>query len=97
MLVAEQRKHALHGTMVVFRREARRQPPMLITRTRFDRSDAKLSGGLVVRYEKGIADPVAAGMHHIDYGFSIVDREQVMPPIAGLAELENVLGGLRNP
>lgn len=56
---------------------------------RWDASNVKLSDGLVIRYEKGTA---AAGMHHIDYGFSIVDRDAVMPLIeqAAVADLAEV-------
>lgn len=45
---------------------------------RWDASNVKLSGSLVVRYEKGAA---AVDMHHIDYGFSIVARDAVIPLI----------------
>ena len=48
---------------------------------RFDRSNARLQDGFVVHYEKGLADPSGAGMDHIDYGFSIIDRDAVMPSI----------------
>lgn len=43
---------------------------------RWDVSNVQFSDGLVVRYEKGAT---AGGMHHIDYGFSLVDRDAVMP------------------
>jgi NDP-sugar pyrophosphorylase family protein len=56
--------------MTVFRNEGR-----------FDESNAQLESGMVVRYEKGLADPAAAGMHHIDYGFSILDRDTVVAPL----------------
>jgi NDP-sugar pyrophosphorylase family protein len=56
--------------MTVFRNEGR-----------FDASNAKLEDGKVVRYEKGLPDPAAAGMHHIDYGFSILDRDAVIAPL----------------
>ncbi|HET7489586.1 MAG TPA: nucleotidyltransferase family protein [Acidimicrobiales bacterium] len=39
---------------------------------RWDRSNARLDGGLVVRYEKGHSDPAAAGLRHVDYGLSIL-------------------------
>lgn len=48
---------------------------------RLDRSNARLEDGLVVHYEKGLADPAGAGMSHIDYGFSIIDRDSVLPLI----------------
>lgn len=67
---------------------------------RWDDSNAQLSGGFVVRYEKGIVDPEGAGMHHIDYGFSIIDRDQVMPRIeqgavVDLAEVYRALSAER--
>ena len=31
-----------------------------------------------MRYDKGLADPAAAGMRHIDYGLSIIDRDAVL-------------------
>src|SRR5207253_2747141 len=40
---------------------------------RFDRSNARLDGDRVL-YDKTVEDPEAAGMRHIDYGFSVVDR-----------------------
>jgi NDP-sugar pyrophosphorylase family protein len=49
---------------------------------RFDRSNARLSDGWIVHYEKGLADPARAGMRHIDYGYSILDRDKVMALIA---------------
>jgi NDP-sugar pyrophosphorylase family protein len=63
---------------------------------RWDESNAQLSGGFVVRYEKGLGDPVAAGMHHIDYGFSIIDGEKVMPRTepGGIVDLAEVYGPL---
>lgn len=67
--------------MTVFRNEGR-----------FDASNARLEDGWVVRYEKGLADPAAAGMHHIDYGLSILDRDIVLadvPPDA-VADLATV-------
>jgi NDP-sugar pyrophosphorylase family protein len=48
---------------------------------RWDSSNAQLSAGLVVRYQKGVNDPAGAGMHHIDYGYSMIDRDAVMPLI----------------
>lgn len=46
-----------------------------------DRSNARLHNGFVVHYEKGLSNPLAAGMHHIDYGFSILDRDAVVTRI----------------
>lgn len=46
-----------------------------------DHSNARLQDGFVVHYEKGVDDPLAAGMQHIDYGFSILDRDAVISRI----------------
>jgi N-acetyl-alpha-D-muramate 1-phosphate uridylyltransferase len=50
----------------------------------------------VVRYEKGLDDPAAAGMRHIDYGFSILDRDVVIAPLpeGEVIDLAEVLGRL---
>jgi NDP-sugar pyrophosphorylase family protein len=48
---------------------------------RWDSSNAAVAGGLVTRYQKGLADPVAEGLDHIDYGFSILDRDSTMQTI----------------
>jgi NDP-sugar pyrophosphorylase family protein len=63
---------------------------------RWDDSNAQLSGGLVVRYEKGVTDPAIAGMYHIDYGFSIINRDQVLPRIehAAIVDLADVYRAL---
>jgi NDP-sugar pyrophosphorylase family protein len=72
------------------------KPAVLMTvyrnESQWDRSNAKLSGGFVVRYEKGLADPTAAGMHYIDYGFSIIDRDAVVPSVgpAAIADLADI-------
>lgn len=59
-----------------------KRPAVLMTvyrnEGRLDRSNAQLSNGLIVRYQKGFTDPAAAGMHFIDYGFSIIDRKTTM-------------------
>jgi NDP-sugar pyrophosphorylase family protein len=59
---------------------------------RFDRSNARLLDGFVVHYEKGLADPAGVGMRHIDYGFSIIDRDAVIPliPSASVVDLASV-------
>jgi len=44
---------------------------------RWDLSNAALAGGLVTRFEKGLADPAAAGLRYIDYGLSVLDRATV--------------------
>jgi NDP-sugar pyrophosphorylase family protein len=71
--------------MTVFRNEGR-----------FDTSNAKLEGGMVVRYEKGLNNPASAGMHHIDYGFSILDRDAVIAPLpeGEVIDLADVLASL---
>lgn len=63
---------------------------------RWDDSNAELSGDVVVRYEKGLSDPALAGMHYIDYGFSIIDRDEVIPRIeqGAVADLADVYGTL---
>jgi NDP-sugar pyrophosphorylase family protein len=77
-----------------------RRPDLLMTVFRnedeFDRSNALLEGGLVVRYQKDHPDPVGAGMHHIDYGLSIIDRDVVLPavPAGGALDLADVYGRL---
>jgi NDP-sugar pyrophosphorylase family protein len=58
------------ATMTVYRNEGR-----------YDSTNAVVEDGLVTRYEKGLTDPLGAGMHHIDYGFSILDRDAVLPMI----------------
>ena len=49
---------------------------------RWDRSNAAVSAGRVVRYEKGVSDPLSAGLDHIDYGFSVLARDRTMPLVA---------------
>jgi NDP-sugar pyrophosphorylase family protein len=64
--------------------EARRPPALMCTyrnRGRWDASNARVEDGWVARYEKGLADPRAAGMEEIDYGLSVLDRDRVMPTI----------------
>jgi NDP-sugar pyrophosphorylase family protein len=76
------------------------EPAVLMTVYRnedqYDRSNAQLSDGLIVRYEKGVADPAAAGMRHIDYGFSVLDRDLVMPLIEpdAVTDLADLYHGL---
>jgi NDP-sugar pyrophosphorylase family protein len=52
--------------------------------------------GTLVRYAKGVADPAAAGLDHVDYGLSVLDADLVrsrVPPGArsDLAELQTAL------
>jgi NDP-sugar pyrophosphorylase family protein len=64
--------------------EARRPPALMCTypnRGRWDASNASVRDGWVVRYEKGLADPAAAGMQEIDYGLSVLDRDLVVGSI----------------
>jgi NDP-sugar pyrophosphorylase family protein len=63
---------------------------------RFDRSNARLLDGKIVYYEKGLADPAGAGMRHIDYGYSIIDRDKVISLIAPgvVSDLASVYQGL---
>ncbi len=58
----------------------------------WDRSNVVLDGGRVIRYDKDEPDPSEAGMHHIDYGLSILHESTVrrlVPPgrAADLADL----------
>jgi hypothetical protein len=53
---------------------------------------------MVVRYDKQVPDPSAEGMHHIDYGLSVIDRDAVVPEIPGgevvdLADVYTELAG----
>ena len=86
--------------VAVFAEFAATKPAVLMTvyrnDGRWDDSNAQLSGGAVVRYEKGLSDPAGAGMHHIDYGFSIIDREKVMPRIeqGAVVDLADVYASL---
>jgi NDP-sugar pyrophosphorylase family protein len=63
----------------------RRQPDALMTvyrnEGRLEASNAQLSGQMVIRYDKRASDPLAEGMHHIDYGLSVIDRDAVLPDI----------------
>jgi NDP-sugar pyrophosphorylase family protein len=78
-------RQPLPALMTVFRNEGR-----------FDASNALLEGGMVVRYEKGLDDPASVGMHHIDYGFSVLDRDAVIAPLpeGEVVDLAEVLGRL---
>ena len=63
---------------------------------RWDASNVSVADGWVTRYEKGVPDPVAAGMDRIDYGLSILDRDRVVATIpSGLAiDLADIYGAL---
>jgi NDP-sugar pyrophosphorylase family protein len=56
--------------MTVYRNEGRLEP-----------SNAQLCHGMVVRYDKRAKDPAGEGMHHIDYGLSVLDRDAVVQEI----------------
>jgi NDP-sugar pyrophosphorylase family protein len=79
---------------------ADRRPQALMTvfenRGRFGASNARFEDGRVVRYEKDVRDPAAAGMHYIDYGLSVIDRDAVLPdvPPDETIDLATVFGGL---
>jgi NDP-sugar pyrophosphorylase family protein len=62
----------------------------------YDESNAAVDDGRVVRYEKGLSDPAGAGMYHIDYGFSMIDRDAVMPLITSgeVVDLASIFGRL---
>ena len=54
--------------------------------------NATLDGPLV-RYAKGVADPVRAGLDHVDYGLSVIDADLVRDRVpvgvrCDLAELQ---------
>ena len=54
------------------------------TTSALDASNAAFDGRLV-RYEKGVADPVAAGLDLIDYGLSVFDADVVRRRVPGRA------------
>jgi len=50
---------------------------------RWDASNVAFADGRVARYEKGVADPTAAGLRYIDYGLAVLSRgliEAEVPP-----------------
>lgn len=70
----------------VFAAFAQSRPAVLMTvyenDGRYDRSNVRLDGERVW-YDKAIADPQAAGMRYIDYGFSVLTRDpllELIPP-----------------
>lgn len=69
-----------------------RRPAALMTvfrnEDRFDRSNARLEADGTVRYDKDVPDLLAAGMHHIDYGLSIIDRDAVIPALPSEERLD---------
>ena len=52
-------------------------------RNAWDTSNVVYENGYVVRYDKHEPDPRAAGMHHIDYGLSILRADTVERHLAG--------------
>jgi len=82
---ASYRERQLDVLMTVFRNEGR-----------FDRSNAALGDDGLVRYDKAVADPEAEGMHHIDYGLSVIRRDAVMPliPTGAVLDLAEVYARL---
>ncbi|MBO0768275.1 MAG: NTP transferase domain-containing protein [Solirubrobacterales bacterium] len=76
-----QRRSDFDATMTVYRNDGR-----------WDTSNTRVAGNRVELYEKGHADPLAAGMQYIDYGFSVLDRDAVLAliPRRGAADLADV-------
>ncbi|HSG94781.1 MAG TPA: sugar phosphate nucleotidyltransferase, partial [Afifellaceae bacterium] len=68
----------------VWQAAAERGTPMLtVFRNdgRWDKSNAAFADGRVTRFEKGLADPAAAGLHYIDYGLAVLDRATVVAEV----------------
>jgi NDP-sugar pyrophosphorylase family protein len=63
---------------------------------RWDDSNADFDGRRVVRYEKHVSDPGRRGMHHIDYGLSILQVDSVhrRVPATGASDLADLFGAL---
>lgn len=64
---------------------ARRPDALMCTfrnQDRWDASNASVRDGLVVRYEKGVPDPLAEGMDQIDYGLSALTRAVIEEMVA---------------
>lgn len=61
-----------------------RQPLTTVFRNdgRWDASNMAVLDGKVVRYVKGLADPAAAGLDHIDYGLSVLNVPAVIDALA---------------
>lgn len=59
---------------------------------RWDASNADFADGRVTRFEKGLADPAAAGLRYIDYGLAVLDRATVAAevPAGGRSDLARV-------
>ncbi len=62
---------------------------------RYDRSNTVLNADGTVRYDKTEPDPAAAGMLHIDYGLSVVNRDRVLVELsAGPSDLADLYRSL---
>lgn len=59
--------------------------PMLLSVYRndnaHDRSNVRYEDGRVALYDKGVPDPAALGMHHIDYGLSAMRRDALLAEV----------------
>jgi NDP-sugar pyrophosphorylase family protein len=68
----------------VWRAAAERGAPLLTVYKndgRWDVSNAAFADGRVTRFEKGLADPAAAGLRYIDYGLAVLDRATVLAEV----------------
>jgi NDP-sugar pyrophosphorylase family protein len=67
-------------TAVVARYAESRLPALMVVYENHNELDASNADfdGRIVRYEKGRADPVASGLHFIDYGLSIFDAATIV-------------------
>ncbi len=63
---------------------------------RWDASNARFDGRWIVRYDKHEPDPAAVGMHHIDYGLSLLRTELVRSriPSEQPSDLADLMGAL---
>jgi len=75
--------------------ESGRLPTMSVLRNngRWDRSNVIFQNGLIELYDKRVADPVAAGMMHIDYGLSVLRRNLIdrFVPSGSVMDLADIL------
>jgi NDP-sugar pyrophosphorylase family protein len=85
----------LAGVAAAFPRDAAALMTVYRNEGALDRSNVVFEAGWVRRYDKTEADPEAAGMHHIDYGLSILRRDTVVdripPGPSDLADLFRAL------
>ncbi len=63
---------------------------------RWERSNVVFEDGRVARYDKLEADPQGAGMHHVDYGLSVLQADTVRAriPSATVADLADLFRDL---